>query len=139
LIFEAGTTETVIPVPITENIMKKLFCIFFLLVLNLPVTFAHDPFSYQPKTHVSPLLVGGIVIGGIGVMGLGLGSMIYALSAGLPSQNNTAIPVMAVGGALAVGGVIMICAGASKMRGKRLSLVAPKPNQLGLAYNLSKR
>ena len=119
--------------------MKKILCIFLLLALNVPATFAQAHFKDHPRPHVNPLLVGGIVTGSVGVMGLGLGGMIYALSGETPGGTNPGIPVMAVGGALAVGGAIMIFAGVSQMRGKRLSLVAPKPNQLGMAYNFSKR
>ena len=119
--------------------MKKLLCIFLLLALNVPATFAQGHFKDHPRPHVNPLLVGGIVTGGVGVMGLGLGGMIYALSGETPGGTNPGIPVMAVGGALAVGGAIMIYAGVSQMHGKRISLVAPKPNQMGIAYNLSKR
>jgi len=99
-------------------------------------------------TSLSPLTVTGITLTGAGVFPLVFGGFYYLTngdtggrgsnSTGPTHQDNTGPVMMEIGGGMVLVGCMLMAAGfehTRQQKAKRLSVVAPKRNQLGLAYN----
>ena len=114
-----------------------------LLKPDISVYSSPDYFNYTSHHRKSPLIIVGIVTGSVGCSMAVVGFLAYmsydgsAPNAAGNSVNagNDFLGIMGAGIALFIAGGSLIINGVSNDRKHKLSLIAPKKNEIGLAYN----
>lgn len=120
--------------------MKRLLIIITLCMLigsnsyaQVDVTIHHTP-TWQERR---PLIVSGLVIGAVGLGTAAYGALDYSYNGDNAdaTYRRTDLAIMGAGiGLFAIGGGLVYL-GLSKGVDLRWSLIAPKKNEIGLAYN----
>lgn len=121
-----------------KYIIFLLVAVFFSQVAQAQVHYMNS--GPHPPAH--PLRLAGIITAGVGVCTVGAGLLYTALDQqsfrepGNDNSNyNTRNTIITIGGGLIVTGIVLILVDGPNKNKKKLSLIAPKRNELGIAFN----
>jgi hypothetical protein len=92
--------------------------------------------NYTSHPRISPLTITGIAIAGVGCVVSLTGFVLYAGTTGDKYVDNSSNDALMIGGVVMVltGGVLLII-GSEHDHNKKMGIVSPKNNEIGLAYN----
>jgi hypothetical protein len=131
--------------------MKPAILMIALTILFPPSSWAQHHFRDRSSfghrnPNISPVTIAGIVTGSVGCGVSMVGFLVYASNSSGRGSNgsqssysqethNTSIAMMGIGLGMVAVGTGLIIAGVTHDKKTRWSLVAPKHNEIGLAYN----
>jgi len=92
--------------------------------------------NYTSHRKISPLTIAGIAVAGAGCVVSLTGFVLYAGTTGDKYVDNSGNDALMIGGvAMVLTGGVLVIIGVEHDHNKKLGVVSPKNNEIGLAYN----